>query len=125
MSPGFVIEEIELKGFMRYQDDTKIPFPARFMVITGPTGSGKTTILDAITFGLYGRSSRTDVKMKIDEFVDKNGFVTVSFDQNNQKYQVSRGRNNGRNFLTLEHGSERIAGSVGDLEHRIENLVVL
>src|SRR5213593_4079898 len=110
---------------MRYKEPARISFREKFTVITGPTGSGKTTILDAITFALYGRSSRTDAKMKIDEFVDKNGFVKLSFDQDNQRYRVTRGRNNSRNFLTLEHGLQKIAGSVGDLEHKIENLVGL
>ncbi len=124
-SAGFVISGIELKGFMRYKDATKIPFRDKFTVVTGPTGSGKTTILDATTFALYGKSSRTDVKLKIDEFVDKNGYIKLDFSQGGQGYQVTRGRNNGRNFLTLGRGSQMIAGSTTDLEHRIQDLVGL
>src|SRR2546426_12700731 len=46
---GFVINELELKGFMRYRDPAKIPLVDKFTVITGPTGSGKTSLLDAVT----------------------------------------------------------------------------
>ncbi len=124
-SSGFIINSIELEGFMRYKQPTKIPFRDKFTVVTGPTGSGKTSILDAITFALYGRSSRTDVKLKIDEFVDKNGHVKLDFSQGGKDYQVARGRNNGRNFLSLERGSQKIAGTTTDLEKRVEDLVGL
>jgi len=59
---GFVINEIELYKFMRYRQKTTIPFTHQFTVICGRTGHGKTTILDAITFALYRRTSRTDLK---------------------------------------------------------------
>src|SRR2546426_5476563 len=110
---------------MRYRDATKIPFPHKFSVVTGPTGSGKTTILDAVTFALYGKSSRTDVRLKIDEFLDKNGYVKLDFSQSGQDYEVTRGRENGRNFLKLGRGSQAIAGTTSDIEHRIEDLVGL
>jgi len=45
---GFVIEEIELKGFMRYLDRSSICFPHKFNVIVGKTGTGKTSLLDTI-----------------------------------------------------------------------------
>jgi DNA repair protein SbcC/Rad50 len=122
---GFIINEVELKGFMRYRDQVKIPFKNKFTVITGPTGSGKTSLLDGITFALYGSSSRTDEKMKIDEFLEKNGFVKISFTRNDQEYAVTRGRRNGKNYLSLARGNERIAGSASDLEHKVENLVGL
>lgn len=43
-----------------YEIDFRHPALAQhgMFVITGPTGSGKTSILDAICFGLYGRSPR-------------------------------------------------------------------
>jgi exonuclease SbcC len=110
---------------MRYQDPARIPFRDKFTVITGPTGSGKTTLLDAVTFALFGKSSRTDVKVKIEDLVDKNGHVTLFFSRDAQQYEVTRGRRNGRNYLNLVSGSKRIAGSVTDLEYKVENLVGL
>jgi exonuclease SbcC len=122
---GFVINEIELKGFMRYKDVSTVPLRDRFTVITGPTGSGKTSLLDAVTFALYGASSRTDVKVKIDELVDKNGYVKLQFSRSGSEYVVNRGRRNGKSYLTLLRSNERIAGSTRDLEYKVENLVGL
>jgi DNA repair exonuclease SbcCD ATPase subunit len=52
-----VIQEIEMKDFMRYIGRaSKLRFTDRFTVITGKTGSGKTSILDAVTFTLYKRT---------------------------------------------------------------------
>ena len=124
-SSGFIINGIELRGFMRYDVPTPIPFRQKFTVITGPTGSGKTSILDSITYALYGKSSRTDEKMKIDEFVGEDGYVQLDFAQDGQDYRITRGRNNGRNYLTLSRGSQRIGGTTTELEQRIVNLVGL
>ncbi len=122
---GFVIDEIQLKGFMRYRDPAKVPFLNKFTVITGPTGSGKTSLLDAVTFALYGSSSRTDEKLKIDEFVEKNGYVKLKFSRGSEEYEVTRGRKNGKNYLTLLRDNQSIAGSATDLESKIKNLVGL
>ncbi|MCL4519463.1 MAG: SMC family ATPase, partial [Thaumarchaeota archaeon] len=124
-SSGFIINGLELGGFMRYDVPTPIPFKQKFMVITGPTGSGKTSILDSITYALYGRSSRTDEKMKIEEFVSDDGYVQLDFAQDGQDYRVVRGRKNGRNYLIFSHGTQRISGSATELEQRIVNLVGL
>ena len=124
-TPGFIINGIDLGAFMRYKEPTRIPFRGKFTVITGPTGSGKTSILDAITFALYGKSSRTDERLKIDEFVGKDGYVQLDFVQDGQDFQVTRGRNNGRNYLTLNRGSQKISGTTTELEQRIKDLVGL
>jgi len=122
---GFVIDSIELEGFMRYKDPTRIPFQEQFTVITGPTGSGKSSILDAITFALYGDSSRTDEKLKIEDFVDKNGHVRLEFYQGGNKFEVVRGRKAGRNYLALNQNLKAIGGSTTEIQREIINIVGL
>src|SRR5438128_7251094 len=124
-STGFVVNEIELQGFMRYRDLARVSFHDRFTVITGPTGSGKTSLLDAVTFALYGKSSRTDVKVKNEDFLDKNGFVRLGFSKTGQNYDITRGLRNGKNYISMIQGSKKIPGSTPDIERKIENLVGL
>ena len=51
---------LEMQAFGSYGDRTKIDFrkPSQnLFLITGDTGSGKSTIFDAIAFALYGEAS--------------------------------------------------------------------
>ena len=50
---------LTLKGFGIFSEHTVIDFTdAELFALTGPTGSGKTTILDGICFALYGAVPR-------------------------------------------------------------------
>ncbi|GGM27332.1 AAA family ATPase [Micromonospora yangpuensis] len=50
---------LDLAGFTVFRDDTTIDFTdADFFALVGPTGSGKSTVLDAICFALYGTVPR-------------------------------------------------------------------
>ena len=52
---------IRMRAFGPYLRETECDFTslyaARLFLITGPTGGGKTTILDAMSFALYGRAT--------------------------------------------------------------------
>lgn len=50
------LTKLTIQGFKSFRKKVSVPFFSGFIVITGPNGSGKTNILDAICFGL-GRSS--------------------------------------------------------------------
>ena len=55
------IIKLTMNAFMTYKDFTVVDFENMLdhglYLISGPTGSGKTTLFDAITFALYGEAS--------------------------------------------------------------------
>ena len=87
-----------MTGFESYKDKTEIDFEKSgirgLFLISGDTGSGKTTIFDAITFALYGSSSGDvrDVEMLRSHFADENTPTEVElfFEAKNKKYHIIR-----------------------------------
>jgi len=124
---GFIIDRIEMKKFMRYTDKTTIVFPEKFTVIVGKTGSGKTTILDAITFALYKSTSRTDLPgVKIEDVCKNDGYVQLFFYQGSNKYEVKRGlTSTGKSYVTLKINDEPIPGSIPETDEKIKDIVGL
>ncbi|HEV7713544.1 MAG TPA: SMC family ATPase [Asanoa sp.] len=50
---------LDMAGFTVFRDETTVDFTdADFFALVGPTGSGKSTVLDAICFALYGQVPR-------------------------------------------------------------------
>ncbi len=52
------IKKIELRGFKTFGQSTSVLLEKGFTVITGPNGSGKTNVMDAVLFGLGELSAR-------------------------------------------------------------------
>jgi len=59
------LKKVELRGFKTFGQATSILLEKGFTVITGPNGSGKTNIIDAVLFGLGELSSR---RLRADNF---------------------------------------------------------
>lgn len=130
-SGGFVIEGIELKGFMRYLDKSSVHFPHKFNVIMGKTGTGKTSLLDAVTFALYKRTSRTDLpNVKIQDICKPGGYIKITFshgeDRVPNRYEVIRGlTSSGTSYVTLKRDGLPIGGTIPEIDANIQEIIGL
>jgi chromosome segregation protein len=86
------LNRIVIQGFKSFKRKTSIPIPCGFSIFTGPNGSGKTNIVDAISFVLGMSSSRTMRATKAQDLIfqgsrKKSGseFARVSLYFNNSK----------------------------------------
>jgi exonuclease SbcC len=124
---GFVIEEIEMKGFMRYVDRAVLRFPQKFTVITGSTGTGKTTILDAVTFALFKATSRTDLQtVTMSDICRPGGYAKVAFRQGGHRYEVRRGLSpKGAAYVEFLEDGEEIPGSIHEVDQAIQDMIGL
>src|SRR6476619_631934 len=85
---------LELNGFASFRDPAAVDFTdADYFALVGPTGSGKSTILDALTFALYGSAYRWGRSNAIAYALAPTSnrcTVALTFDVGNQRYQVAR-----------------------------------
>lgn len=83
---------LRMEGFTAFRDRTEIDFSKLdLFAITGPTGAGKSSIIDAICFALYGRVPRVnnEVKSCISQGRERMQ-VTFEFTADQRQYRVIR-----------------------------------
>jgi len=118
-----------MRGFMRYLEKTVPPlrFPEKYTVITGRTGAGKSSILDAITFALYGKTARTDIQsVKLADICRPNGYVRVTFRQGDERWEVTRGFTTKKeSYLEVTRDGEAVQGTIPDKERTLRDVVGL
>lgn len=95
--------QLDLEGFASYRAKTTVDFrDADFFVLVGPTGSGKSTVIDSMVFALYGTvprwGDRNAVAPALAPTVNR-GVVRLIFDVGGKRYAAIRNvrRSGGKN----------------------------
>ena len=84
--------ELTIRGFRSYRDEATFDLRDRHLVgIVGPIGAGKSTILDAIAFALFGKTPRVqrDTRSLINQLADA-AHVQLVFEVDGQPWRVTR-----------------------------------
>ncbi len=85
---------LDLDGFASFRDRAVVDFTdAEYFALVGPTGSGKSTVVDALTFALYGSAPRwgstTSIQYALAPTANR-CTVRLIFDVAGQRYVVAR-----------------------------------
>jgi exonuclease SbcC len=83
---------LELKGFTAFREHAEIDFTnLDVFAISGPTGSGKSSLLDAMTYALYGRVER--VGERVGQLISQGQprmAVMLEFEVGRDRYRLTR-----------------------------------
>ncbi len=120
---------LTLQGFRSHEDATELDLVGRNLIaIVGPTGSGKSSILDAMSYALYGKTAR--VKSGITRLVSSRSEaanVRLVFSIDDHKWQVTRTlprKGSGGHLLEDLDSGEKII-SATEVNKKIEELLGL
>ena len=102
---------LDMDGFASFRDKTILDFTdTDYFVLVGATGAGKSTVIDAITFALYGTVPRWNDQRMITPALAPTAtrcVVRLVFDADGQRYAVAREarRSGGRTSRVSMHAS--------------------
>lgn len=140
LGPGSVVRPVrlELEGFATFRQRTVLDFHGLDLVaFTGATGAGKSTLIDAMTFALYGSVSRYDnanVVAPVIHQLANEAKVRFDFEIATRLHTVTRvvrRRSGGvKTEARLEkggpeQGGEVLAGTVRDVDAAVARLLGL
>ncbi len=83
-----MITSIELVDFLAHSD-TKLEFEDGVTIFVGENGAGKSSIIDGITFSLFGEHTRKSNKGLIRRGANQ-GYAKIKFTVNNKQYETVR-----------------------------------
>jgi DNA repair exonuclease SbcCD ATPase subunit len=89
-----IFKAVRYKNFLSTGDNwTEISLNrSQHTLVVGQNGSGKSTMLDAISYGLFGKSHRNIKKAQLVNSINNKGMaVEVAFSIGNKEYKVVRG----------------------------------
>ena len=111
MADGFSVQGIEIEGFKGFTSSQEIDFKGRHVFLLGQNGNGKSSIVEAVRWGLFGSANRPNEVIKNQHYP---GIcrVTVNLMRDGELWKLRRTLNPGAGgtsvaILTDQHGNRR------------------
>ncbi len=126
--------KITLEGFSAYRKKVEVDLEGvEYFSLSGPTGSGKSSLIDAMVFALYGRVPRLGggTVAPIISTASEQARVSLDFAVGEECYTVARlvqrTKSGGANTTEarLEHGDQVVASGAGDVTEAVSELLRL
>jgi exonuclease SbcC len=121
-----IIKKIEITNIRSYKEKTTIELPMGRILFQGDIGSGKSTILSAIEFALFGLGDiDANHLLRIGE---SKGSVLLGFESGGKSYNVFRSLSRRGNKISQEEGfldenGVKKSYSVGELKSKILKII--
>jgi len=127
--------EIELQNFLAYRQPDPLQLEGiHIACLAGPNGAGKSSLLDAITWALWGKARSNSADALIHQGQDEMR-VALTFEQNAVRYKVMRQRKAGKRGASLlelqgwdpetQTWRSLAEGTMRDTQARIDSLLRL
>jgi DNA repair protein SbcC/Rad50 len=124
--------KLSLEGFTSFRDKLDLDFAGLdLFAITGPTGAGKSSLIDAICFALYGQVPRVgdDYKQLISHGAERLS-VLLEFAVGGERYRIARTARPDRPSTQrleriTEQGAEPLADRVKEIRTEVDRLLGL
>lgn len=122
---------VRMQGFGPFREPTEVDFSdVELVALVGTTGSGKSTILDAITFALFGQIARLDARAvaPVINALSAEARVGFDFELGGKAYtalRVVRRTATGASTkeARLERGDESLAATGDEVKEAVEQLL--
>ncbi len=119
--------KLELEGFLSYKDKVFINFDELTLFsITGKNGAGKTSLIEAIIFALFGETPRFNIKNR-DKYINVNSskaYVKFEFFAKGKTYTVERLLSKNKKNSTTQEVKLFENGTLKDLKNNDINAYI-
>lgn len=122
-----MIKRLRLQNFRRHEEvELDFDNDAQIILISGSNGAGKSSILESITYALYGqgRYGRNNLDTLVRRGAELEGMqVDLEFEIADSSYRVERRRDNGNSTANLYCNDRSVATGPGQVTSEISKIL--